>query len=318
MKEPAKQVLTQQHRVAKRYFYSVGLLSLLWLILFVNNHPQWIQQIKEVLHLSPILQANDDSFYNSRIDPIFEKYCAACHNANKDKGRLRLDSFRQLSFSGRSQADLTASNNNLLVARMSLPNTDRLAMPPFGRERHTDQELALIKLWLAKGGSGQLTEADFPDAPAKARVIKFKDIDWQQISLLRAPDKQQVETLQASFPHTIQYLARTSHMLSINLSLHTPSITDIELAKLAPLSTLITELNLDTTEVSDAAIKTLRAMDQLQEIKLTQTNITSNTLEALLDLPNIQKVFADQTIITPEIKQQYAEQGIVLISAQWR
>lgn len=306
------------HKAAKLYFWTVGLLSLVWLIIFVNSYPEWIQELKEGLSLTPRLQASDDSFYNSRIDPIFEKYCAACHDDNKDKGQLRLDSYRQLTFSGRSEADLTSNENNLLIERMTLPNTDRLAMPPYGRERHSDQELAIIKMWLAKGGSGQLTEDDFPDAPAKAKVIKFKDIDWQKIDVSRAADKQQVEMLQASYPHTIQYIARTSHLLSINFSLHKPRITDSDIAVLAPVDRLIAELNLSNTRVSDESLPLLSSMPKLQEIKLTKTNVTSDALKALLELPNIQKVFADQEIITKSITQKYAEQGVALISVQRR
>ena len=163
----------EQKLSAKSYFWLVALLSLIWLYLYIQSKPAWVQSIKEQLGLSPVLIAKQNSFYNSRIDPIMEKYCAACHDDNKAKGQLRLDSFRQLTFSGKSGADLTLAENNLLLARMKLPATDRMAMPPFGRERHTEDELALIELWLSKGGSGNLTEDDFPEAPAKAKVIKF-------------------------------------------------------------------------------------------------------------------------------------------------
>ena len=198
MKNSAK-----NHLKAKRYFIVTGVLTLFWLLLFVRSQPQWMQTIKERLGLSPILQASQDSFYHSRIAQIFDKYCTACHDNNKAKGHLRLDSFRQLTFSGRSGADLTAAENNLLVERMSLPKTDRLAMPPYGRERHNDEELVILKLWLSKGGSGDMTESDFPEAPAKAKVIKFAEIDWHHIAELRKPNQQQVSHLQQQFPNVL-------------------------------------------------------------------------------------------------------------------
>lgn len=303
---------------AKIYFWIAGLLSLFWIALFLNSQAEWKQVVKESVKLSPKLMATEDSFYNSRIDPIFEKYCIACHDGNKDKGNLRLDSFRQLNFSGRSGEDLTLSENNLLVERMSLPLTDRLVMPPFGRERHTEQELALIKLWLSQGGSGQLTEEDFPDAPPKARVIKFKDIDWQAIEDLRAPFADKLKGLQNTLPHTLHYLARTSHMLSVNFSHLKPILGDAELFELASISSLIVELDLSNMAVTDASIDLLQTMEALQEIKLVNTAITEQTLDGLLNLPNLKKVFVDAELVNSAIKEQFDAQEIVLFSVKRR
>lgn len=303
---------------AKIYFWCVGLLSLFWIALFFNSQTEWKQVVKETLKLSPKLMADQESFYNSRIDPIFEKYCVACHDGNKDKGHLRLDSFRQLSFSGRSGADLTEADNNLLLQRMTLPLTNRLVMPPFGRERHTEQELELIKLWLSKGGSGQLTEEDFPDAPPKARIIKFKDIDWQIIDKLRAPSAKKLKNLQTTFPDTLHYLARTSHMLSVNFSHLTPSIGDAELLELDSISTLIVELDLSNMAVSDGSIDLLQTMQALQKIKLVNTDITEQTLDRLLTLPNLKKVFVDAELVNAAIKERFDAQEIFLFGVKRR
>ncbi len=307
-----------QMKAAKRYFSVVGLLSLIWLAMFINSHPEWVQEVKEHLNLVPKLHASEESFYNSRIDPIFEKYCVACHDDNKDKGQLRLDSFRQLTFSGRSEADLTIAQNNLLIERMTLPATDRLAMPPYGRERHSDQELALIKMWLAKGGSGQMTEEDFPDAPAKAKVIKFGDIDWRKIEDMRAPDLAQVQALQQAFPHKIQYLARTSNLLTVNFSLQRPKVEDSDVAKLSAISHLIASINLSGSAISDSVIDTLITMAELTEIKLSDTTITEQTLLAVAELPKLNKVFVDGEKVSPLVQQAYNSKGITMIPVNKR
>jgi len=261
MKQAAHTTLKKH---AKIYFWSVGLLSLFWLALFLNSQTEWKQVVKETLKLSPTLMASQESFYNSRINPIFEKYCIACHDGNKDKGHLRLDSFRQLSFSGRSGADLTEA------------------------------------------------------APPKARIIKFTDIDWQAIDKLRAPSAEKLKSLQNVFPHALHYLARTSHMLSANFSHLTPSIGDAELLELDSISALIVELDLSNMAVTDGLIDLLQTMQALQEIKLVNTDITEQTLDRLLTLPNLKKVFVDVELVNTSIKERFDAQDIVLFGVKRR
>ena len=311
MKNSAK-----NHLKAKRYFIVTGVLTLFWLLLFVRSQPQWMQTIKERLGLSPILQASQDSFYHSRIAQIFDKYCTACHDSNKAKGHLRLDSFRQLTFSGRSGSNLTMAENNLLVERMSLPKNDRLAMPPYGRERHTEEELAILKLWLSKGGSGVMTESDFPEAPAKAKVIKFAEIDWHHIAELRKPNQQQVSHLQQQFPNVLHYLARTSHLLTLDGSLMPTEFNDSHLAQFQLVAPDIATLNLTNTNITDKSAQFITSLSALESIKLVGTKVNAELLLALLNQPNLKQVFADAAMINSAIASQYAAKNIALYAVQ--
>lgn len=306
------QVTSKQLQKAKRYLNCVLALSILWIVLFIQSQAEWVQNFKESIGLVPVLQAQENSFYNQRIDPIFEKYCVSCHDANKDKGHLRLDSYRQLTFSGRSEADLTEANNNLLIERMQLPADDRLAMPPYGRERHSEAELELIKLWLAKGGSAELTEDDFPEAPAKAKVIKFADINWQQIEQLRQPMQKHVAALQSQFPLSVSYLARTSHLLSINLNHSAMPTTDQQLTAFTPVAGLIAELNLNRSSITDASAQTLSLMTELQSLNISQTQATAQLLEHVVKLPKLKTVFADSKIVNQVLLEKITQQGIRL------
>lgn len=297
----------------KQYFIVTGLLSLLWIFLYILAHPSWTQSIQELLGLETKLQATDDSFYNSRIDPIFEKYCVACHSDKKDKGSLRLDSFRYLNFSGKSAADLTQDTNNLLIERMSLPENDRLAMPPYGRERHTPSELNLIKLWLEKGGSGIMTEAEFPEAPPKAKIIKFTDIDWQQIEKNRQSHSQVLQELQKKFPHVLHYKARTSSLVVLEAFSVRKHLDDDLLLEFEPLSAVLAELHLNSTQVTDKAFDMLLKMPELSVLNLSNTSITKARLTDLLALSNLQSVTLDHNLIDEPLKQSFAQHNIRLI-----
>lgn len=298
---------------ASRYFLIVGLLSLLWIALYVASKPSWIQITKETLGLSPKLQASNDSFYNSRIDPIFEKYCTACHDHNKNKGQLRLDSYRQLNFSGRSGANLLSSEKNLIIDRMSLPANNRLAMPPYGRERHSQSELALIKLWLSKDRTGSLTEADFPDAPEKANVITFKNIDWEDIKARRAPFKNEVENLKKNYPHALAYIARTSEYLILNTYVIRTEFNDISLLEFVQVANQLKELNLAGTQISDKSIETIQTMLNLETLDIRDTSITKKHLEKLITLPKLKLLFINSNIVSTEISEKFIEKNINLI-----
>ncbi|WP_111979569.1 c-type cytochrome domain-containing protein [Algibacillus agarilyticus] len=307
----------QNTEKAKRYFIIVGLLSVLWLVLFVRSQPHWIQHIKEDLGLTPVLQASDDSFYNSRIDPIFEKYCVACHDSNKAKGHLRLDSFRQLNFSGRSEADLRQADHNLLIERMMLPETDRLAMPPYGRDRQTEEELALIKLWLTKGSSGTLTEADFPEAPAKAKVITFTEINWHTIEQNRKPYEQQVHQLQNQYPFVLQYQARTSNLLIVNSFAIKARFDDQLLTQFNnAVGPIIAELDLSNTKISSDSITTLLTMSQLSTLKIPGVEVENKQLIKLAQHPTLKTLLVDEQWVDEHIENIYTQQSIELIKVK--
>lgn len=297
---------------AKIYFAVVAGLSLLWIGLFINSNAEWVQQVKETLNQSPVLKAADDSFYNSRIDPIFEKYCVACHNGDKDKGHLRLDSYRQLTFSGKSEADLTQDHENLLVERMALPETDRLAMPPYGRDRQTKAELALIKLWLSKGATGQLPESAFPEAPAKAKEIKFEQIDWHHIEQTRAPNAAEVKRLQNEYANVLHYQARTSKLLVLDSFPIAKNFDDSTLAAFTPIANDIIELNIRNTAISDNSAQFILNLNQLEKLNLSGTKISTEVIEELLSLSHLKQLTIDKNLSNNTLIAQAAKQAITL------
>ncbi|MCF2947869.1 hypothetical protein L0668_07110 [Paraglaciecola aquimarina] len=300
----------------KRYFFGVLILSLIWGVLFLKGKPEWLQVAAESLHLTPVLKAQTDSFYEQRIDPIFEQYCAACHNDNKQKGKLRLDSFRQLNFSGKSETNLTVAENNLLLERMSLPAEHRLAMPPYGRERHSDTDLALIKLWLDKGGSGQLTEVDFPEAPPKAKKISFEPIDWQAIEKARAPLAQEVQHLQQEYGFSLQYQARTSADLILNSFVIGNRFNDQLLTEFASVKSKLVEVNLYQSAISDLSMRFLLTCQQLKELNIAGTKISAEGLIQLVSLASLEKVLVDKTLITPSVQAKFEQASITLVGVK--
>ena len=95
--------------------------------------------------------------YARDILPIFRKHCTPCHGPTRSQGELRVDLPEVLLEGGESgrpavfEGDLSAS---YLVERITLPRSDKLAMPPGDRPPLTREELRLILEWIHTGAEG--------------------------------------------------------------------------------------------------------------------------------------------------------------------
>lgn len=90
--------------------------------------------------------------FDKDILPIFHKTCVECHGAEKQKGKLRLDSFAELQKGADGEPVFVAGKigDSELHARIILPDSDDERMPPKGN-RLSDPVADLIKRWIEQG-----------------------------------------------------------------------------------------------------------------------------------------------------------------------
>lgn len=87
------------------------------------------------------------------IKPIFEKSCAKCHGAEKQKGKLRVDTLEGVLKGGEDgpvvvKGDSKKSSLVVAVARLE----DEGAMPPEGKgDPLTKEQVGLIRAWIDQG-----------------------------------------------------------------------------------------------------------------------------------------------------------------------
>ena len=86
------------------------------------------------------------------VQPIFEAKCLECHNPNKVKGKLLMDTAANLLKGGETGAGLVAGqpDKSLIVERLVLPKDHDDIMPPKGGPLAAN-EIATIKQWIAEG-----------------------------------------------------------------------------------------------------------------------------------------------------------------------
>ena len=102
-------------------------------------------------------QTADAKFFEERFRPLLVNHCVACHGAFKPKGKLRLDSLTTEFGDAVTRARWTAVVERLRAG----------AMPPEGKPRPSEQEVAALTGWLAP----RLADADAVARAAEGRVI---------------------------------------------------------------------------------------------------------------------------------------------------
>ena len=90
--------------------------------------------------------------FDKDILPVIQRRCTECHGKDKQKGKLRLDSFAELQKGADGEPVVVAGKEgeSHLLARISLPDSDDERMPPKGN-RLSDPVNALIKRWIEQG-----------------------------------------------------------------------------------------------------------------------------------------------------------------------
>ena len=126
--------------------------------------------------------------YKTQIAPIFRNKCYACHSTTKKvKGKLALDDAelpKQIG-PGKNIIPGEGAKSDMFV-KCTLPNDDADVMPPEGKNKLTDAELASLKSWIDEGASltgGGAAPAAAPAAamPAAGGVLKWTNTEGKII-----------------------------------------------------------------------------------------------------------------------------------------
>ena len=115
--------------------------------------------------------------YHDLIAPVMEAKCWSCHNENKIKGELRMDTFTLLLKGGESGAPSIvpgSPDESELYYRMVTEDEDEI-MPPDGKNPMSPSEIEVVKWWIGKGAAEHATVADLtPDDKTKTLLAELR------------------------------------------------------------------------------------------------------------------------------------------------
>lgn len=101
----------------------------------------------------PAASTKKDLSYEKDIRPILEKSCFKCHGAEKQKGKLRMDSLEALLKGGENGPIVTkgkGAESPMVQAVARLVEDD--AMPPEGKgDPLSKEQIGLLRAWVDQG-----------------------------------------------------------------------------------------------------------------------------------------------------------------------
>jgi uncharacterized membrane protein/mono/diheme cytochrome c family protein len=256
------------------------------------------------------------------VQPILRAKCENCHNANKQKGALRLDSYEHL-LKGGEHGDIMAkgkSADSEMIKRCLLPEDNDDHMPPKGKPQLTKEELAILAWWIDQGGSPDQKLADLPQTTEIATALKTVGFSpgggapggtpgagpkaespvYQKT--VPAPDVAALQKLQALGVLAMP-IAQESHLFRVQAG-STPLkgiggvFGDQQLALLAPLAQNIVWLDLGNTKLTDAGLAQVAAMPNLVRLHLQNTAVTDAGLAQLGKLAHLEYLNLYGTAVT--------------------
>lgn len=300
---------------APQYFLITAIASLGLALLWFFSNPILVQKTKVSIGLTPSLEADDNSFYQQRVQLVLDKYCVDCHNEEKTKGKLRLDAFAFTRYSGKSGHTVVPGNpdKSELLKRMLLPDDDKRLMPPLGWKHPTSDELKVIKMWINKKASNSLSASAFANAPDLIKEVEIPLIDSAQVATLRSPILSAVDKINALYPYALSFVSRgSSHLNFTNVSTK-KTFEDNDLVNLLPVASNIQSIYLRNTKLSDKSLDMVVQMNNVNELYIVGSNYTANGLIRLInELPNLVRLTLDTSQLNDPIKQLCADKKIKL------
>ena len=267
--------------------------------------------------------------YQDVIQPILKEKCYACHNQNKQKGKLRMDTPDFLLKGGEGGVIFVGGkpNESEMIKRILLPLNHDDHMPPKEKSQINNKELDLLKWWIAQGADMHKTVKDLNPplnikalfgvaATAMVANVVLKDIPDVQVSTPSVSDiialkKMNVVALPIGNDQpfiAVNFINRpkiTSEMLphlkalSKNiawLKLSDAVLNDTVFAFLKGCENL-TKLTLNNTQFEDKDLVKLLTFNHLSSISFYNVKITAQGVLTLKALPSLQKLFLYKTLI---------------------
>ncbi|HRI21354.1 MAG TPA: hypothetical protein PLA68_10370 [Panacibacter sp.] len=280
--------------------------------------------------IKPIANVQEAIAYGEVIKPILETKCYSCHNANKQKGGLRMDDSLKLMKGGKDGKVIEPGNadESEMIKRLLLPVDNEDHMPPKEKPQPTEQQIALLHWWISNNAdfTKKVKELQQTDkikpillALQKVTEIKKESADIPKTTVEKADEKvieqlrqkgvivmpvvQNSNYLMANFvtdtivdKNDLQLLLQLKKQL-IWLKLDDTNIGDDGMQTISQLSSLI-KLDLSHTSVTDKGLQQLQLLTNLQYLNLVGTKISSPGLLQLKNLKNLRSLYLYQTNIS--------------------
>jgi mono/diheme cytochrome c family protein/uncharacterized membrane protein len=230
--------------------------------------------------------------FTRNVVPILEANCWKCHGP---EGRAKGPGIRLTSkagmireFEGHALIVPGDPEKSLVHKVITLPRDDDYAMPPKG-DGLSEQEIKVITTWIAEG-------AHFDDGDA-APAGSTNDTTSEEETPTRDPQSAGIdaalEKLQAR-GSPARRISQDSNELELNANglSHRidPPFGDGDMALLEGLQSVLVEIDLSNTKITNSGVAKLEGFDLLRSVKLKDTRTGDGAASVLAKLPDVKTV----------------------------
>lgn len=279
--------------------------------------------------------------YLDVIEPMLQKRCVSCHNDNKQKGKLNLNSIEGLFKGGKSGKAIAAKDlqHSKLYKRITLEHDEKGFMPAEGKTPFSQEQTKAIAWWINAGAPTQGKVTDYiQQKQDKTLLSQLFDLNSNGFNLpaieaisleqeqglvdggfviKRLSQKHQYLDLDLSVKNSpltdqglLALLSVKQHVVALNL--RKTQVTDLQLSQIGKLSNLM-KLKLNQNTVSNEGIKHLTSLSKLRYLNLYKTAIDEGLLDTLMQFSSLEKVFVGETNISFESAKAFSAKSNILL-----
>lgn len=234
----------------------------------------------------PVVLFEDAFVYANLVQPVLDAKCISCHNSNKAKGELVMETAELLLKGGKDGKlwDTTQADLGLLMRRIHLPEDEKEHMPPSGKPQLSEEEVIILEKWIQAGSNMNIKVTDLPPTDT-LRILAYKRLkaSGEEKYDFEAADENKIIKLNNT-NRVIYPIALNAPALVVNFY-NSPYFNSKQLEELKEIKQQIVELNLSKMPVKDEDLKVISGFSNLRTLNLNYTSITGNTLNELKKLP---------------------------------
>ncbi len=275
--------------------------------------------------------------YATFLQPALDAQCVQCHNADEQRGGLRLDAPRFALAGGEDGAILEpgAPLHSRWVERVTLPRNHVKAMPPNG-DPWSFTQIELLRYWIAEGADTTFV-LDVEATPAELKALLQRDYGLElrarrYVEQVRIPALPQARTealralgwqlsavqaggggLEAQpragsavSAESLLELADAAGEQVVYLNLDRQALDDTALAPLPQFTNLV-RLRLNGTRLTTATVERLAQLQHLESLNLYGTEVDAAIFAHLDRYPSLQRLYLWQTKVPPAAAAAFAD-----------
>jgi len=265
----------------------------------------------------PIAEAK---VFDHVIMSIFTQKCLSCHSVEKAKGSLRMDNVQSLLKGGKTGKLYVPGKPeiSLLLERIHLPLDEKKHMPPKEKTQLTEEEIALLHLWIKNNAELKRKVIDLPAddslrlmattflTPAETPAAKYE---------FAAADENTIKKLNNNY-RIVSPLAKESPALAVNIY-NGSSYRSKILEELTPVRNQIVSLNLNRMPISNDDLKLIVRFENLRKLNLNFTEVSDAGLKQLLVLKHLEALSLSGTKVSYNFVEQAAKMNSLKQLTLW-